>query len=71
MCGNLSTPADEWLAQQFECEFCAECGGDACHHTAVPFMGNWFARCDYPPNSEDEPDPVIRDYHNDYGKAEK
>jgi hypothetical protein len=37
---NLQTPAAEWLAETFEFEYCAECGGDAEHHTAIPFMGN-------------------------------
>lgn len=41
-------PAAEWLAELFADELCAECGGDAEHHTAVPFFGNWFARCDHP-----------------------
>lgn len=49
---NLKTRPDAWLARQFECEYCAECGGDAQHHTAVPFLGNWFARCDYPRNEK-------------------
>lgn len=38
-----------WLKQQFEHEWCAECGRDHRHHTAVPFMANWFARCDREP----------------------
>lgn len=49
----------EWLHQQFEHEYCEECGGDAQHHTAVPFMGNWFARCDYPRTSDGEMHPHI------------
>lgn len=48
MTGNLAIPADEWLRDQFEHEWCAECGRDHRHHTAVPLMGNWFARCDRP-----------------------
>jgi hypothetical protein len=44
---NLTIPPAQWLAELFACEYCAECGGDAQHHTAVPFLGNWFARCDY------------------------
>jgi hypothetical protein len=47
---NLTIPPADWLAELFEFEYCAECGGDAEHHTAIPFLGNWFARCDYPPN---------------------
>lgn len=43
--GNLDTPPDEWLAEQFEYELCEECGADADEHDAIPFMGNWFARC--------------------------
>ena len=46
---NLTTPAAEWLADLFEFEYCAECGGDACDHTAIPFLGNWFARCNKEP----------------------
>lgn len=49
MTGNLAQPAAEWLAEQFEFEWCAECGRDQRHHTAIPFMGNWFAKCDLPP----------------------
>ena len=52
MQGNLSISAPDWLAELFESEYCAECGGDAEHHTAVPFLGNWFARCDYPCDDE-------------------
>jgi hypothetical protein len=62
MASNLTTPASQWLAETFEFEFCEECGGDACHHTAVPFMGNWFARCDYPPAEDGTPHPVITAY---------
>jgi len=46
---NLTTPATEWLREQFEFEWCADCGRDHRHHTAIPFMGNWFARCDLEP----------------------
>lgn len=42
-------PAEAWLIEQFEFEWCAECGRDHRHHTAVPFLGNWFARCDREP----------------------
>ena len=60
--GNLSTHPNEWLEQQFECEYCAECGGDAQHHTAVPFLGNWFARCDYPSDDDGAMHDVIREF---------
>ena len=42
---NLNIPPDVWLKEQFEYEYCAECGGDAEDHDAVPLLGNWFARC--------------------------
>lgn len=58
--GNLHEPPREWRARQFEFEFCMECGGDAQHHTTVPFLGNWFARCDYPPDDMGIWHPVIR-----------
>ena len=66
---NLNIPADEWLAELFECEYCAECGGTHRHHTAVPFFGNWFARCDFPPAEDDDatPHPVIQDYRIKHG----
>ena len=44
--GNLHIEPERWLEEYFEYEYCAECFGDAEHHTAVPFLGNWFARCD-------------------------
>lgn len=47
--GNLSTPATEWLKEQFAFEWCADCGRDHRHHTVLPFLGNWFARCDREP----------------------
>jgi len=52
-------PADEWLTRLFEDEYCGECGGDAPHHTAIPFMGNWFARCDYPSDVDGNQHPII------------
>ncbi|MCD6056521.1 MAG: hypothetical protein K0Q89_51 [Thermomicrobiales bacterium] len=45
---NLNIPGATWLQEQFEHEYCAECHGDAPHHVAIPFMGNWFARCRQP-----------------------
>lgn len=60
--GNLSRPPADWLREQFEFEFCAECGGDAQHHTAVPLMGNWFARCDHAPDDNGEFHSVIRQF---------
>jgi hypothetical protein len=63
---NLNTPAAEWLEEQFEYSYCEECGGDTCHHTAVPFMGNWFARCDYPRDDETgDQHPLIAAYRTD------
>ena len=49
---NLNIPFEQWFKEQFELEYCGTCGGDAEHHTAVPFMDNWFARCDFPPTNE-------------------
>jgi hypothetical protein len=43
---NLHISPEIWLKEMFEYEYCAECAGDAEHHTAVPFVGNWFARCE-------------------------
>ena len=42
---NLHIPPKQWLRELFECENCAECHRGARSHTAVPFMNNWFARC--------------------------
>ncbi len=68
--------ADEWLAELFEFEYCAECEGDAQHHTVCggPF-GNFFARCDFPMSAETnwERHPVIAAYRkvNDALEREK
>ena len=59
---NLNIDPKEWLAELFECQYCDECGGDAEHHTAVPFNGNWFARCDYPRDENDELHPVVKEF---------
>jgi hypothetical protein len=42
---NLHIEPKVWLAELFECEFCYECHGDVEDHDAIPFLGNWFARC--------------------------
>lgn len=47
--GNLDEDPQRWLKAQFEFEWCPECGRDHRHHTAVPVMGNWLARCDREP----------------------
>ncbi len=62
---NLNIPPEQWLAEQFIWEYCPECGGDAEHHTPVPFMENWFARCDYPPDDEGNWHPVIAEFRKD------
>lgn len=63
---NLTTPPQEWLREHFEFEFCEECGGDAVHHTAVPFIGNWFGRCDYPVDiATGTLHPVVAAYRNE------
>ncbi len=43
--GNPPIAAYAFLQELFECEFCYECHGDIEHHDAIPFLGNWFARC--------------------------
>jgi len=60
--GNLDENPTEWLEHLFEDEYCAECGGDTTHHTPIPFMGNWFARCDYPPDEDGNLHPLIVQY---------
>jgi hypothetical protein len=52
-------PAAQWLKEQFAFEYCAECSGDAQHHTALLFFGNWIARCDYAPDSDGNPHSEI------------
>lgn len=42
---NLDLRPAQWLKETFAFQYCAECGGDAEHHKAVPFMSNWFAQC--------------------------
>jgi hypothetical protein len=36
---------EEWAVDQFEYEFCAECGGDGGDHTGILLLGHWFAVC--------------------------
>lgn len=43
--GNLTMAPEDWLEELFKWELCLECHGDAEDHTAIPFLGNWFARC--------------------------
>jgi hypothetical protein len=59
MQGNLDIPPKEWLAELFASEWCCECGRDHRHHTAIPFLGNWFARCDLDPVENDAGDLVM------------
>jgi len=37
--------ASKWAKEQFEFEYCAECGGDGKDHTYALLLGHWFARC--------------------------
>lgn len=64
---NLHIPPHQWLAEQFEFEYCSDCSGDACHHTPLAFLGNWFARCDYPRDAEGKLHPVIQAYREQEG----
>lgn len=59
--GNLNTKAQKWLEELFAYEYCSECGGDADDHTAVPFNGNWFARCSHPMLTEELSEKQIED----------
>jgi hypothetical protein len=50
--------ADEFLERLFECEYCAECGGDVANHEAVAlglgdYGTNWFAYCLSAPIGDD------------------
>lgn len=60
----LTETAEEWLAHQFEYEYCEECGGDTQHHNVIGVMWNWFALCLFPPSqaTDWERHPVIKDY---------
>ena len=66
--GNLKIPPDKWLKKLFEHEYCSVCGGDSEHHTAVPFNGNWFARCDYPMSENGQVHPVIKAFKEKINK---
>ena len=37
--------SEEWGKEQFEFEYCAECGGDWDDHDYILILGGWFARC--------------------------
>lgn len=63
---NLTQAPEDWLHDLFEFEYCEECGGDAQHHTAVPFLGNWFARCDYPPDDDGQQHKIIRIFRTNW-----
>lgn len=60
---------ETWLARLFADEYCAECGGDAQHHTVVPFMGNPFARCDHPSDNDGNRHPIIAAFREKEGTA--
>lgn len=63
-----SQGARQFLRELFEFEFCAECGGDAQHHSAVPFIG-WFARCKFPPcESTGDLHPTVAAFRAEYDK---
>lgn len=66
---------EQFLAETFEYEYCAECEGDAQHHTVSLVLGNYFAWCDYPMSAETgwERHPVIAAYRkvNDALEREK
>ncbi len=36
---------EQWVKKLFECEYCAECGGDWYDHDPRIIFGNWFALC--------------------------
>jgi len=61
---NLNVPAQQWLDELFQDSYCDDCGGDAQHHTAIPLLGNWFARCDFPPNEDGVRHPMIQEYRH-------
>ena len=64
---GMNESPSRWLVGLFEYEYCAECGGDVQHHTVCVVMGNYFARCDYPPTVETgwEQHPVIKAFRSE------
>ena len=36
---------EEWAAELFEYEACAECGGTEADHVPAVVLGHWFAYC--------------------------
>jgi len=67
--GNLNIPSQQWLEEQFEFEFCSECGGDVEHHDALPLLGNWFARCKFPRDGDGKLHPVVQSIHDGDGET--
>ena len=60
---NLNINPKRWLQELFSYNYCEECGGDVQHHLAIPFHGNWFAKCNYPRNeTTGELHPVIQKF---------
>lgn len=61
----------EFMDSLFEWEYCAECLGDAQHHTAcVTPMGTLFARCDFPFTADDSPHATIAEFHTTNGNTD-
>jgi len=59
--GNLDIPPQQWLKEQFEYEYCDECGGDVKDHDAIPLLGNWFALCKPKETNSENHQPVVQD----------
>jgi hypothetical protein len=58
------TDPAQWLIDLFEYEYCAECGGDAQHHTVVSVLDNPFARCDYPTDADGRQNIIVAAYRD-------
>lgn len=56
---------DTFLRELFEFDFCEFCGGDHQHHVALPFLGNWFARCCFPPNEDGSYHDTIKQFRSE------